>query len=97
MLQLSHFNSQAGDQTKNHALAWACIYSLRYEVLVIAVPSFSIVALSLSQTFLIQAAVEYVQDFNAGDSKGYGLIGAFGLVYLGIAVCIRVSLGLLRD
>jgi ATP-binding cassette subfamily C (CFTR/MRP) protein 1 len=51
------------------------------------VPKFCYVALSLSQTYLIQSAVDYVQDADSTDSNpGYGLIGAFALVYIGLAV-----------
>ena len=54
----------------------------------IFIPRFCYVALSISQVYLIQAAVGYVQgsDKSGSISNGYGLIGAFAFVYIGLAV-----------
>lgn len=66
-------------------MAWACVSSLRWEVLAILVPRLLYTALTISQVYLIKDAVAFVQ--GAGqDNKGYGLIGGFALVYVGLAV-----------
>lgn len=64
-----------------------CTRALRSEILVIFVPKFAYVALSISQTYLIQAATRYVAETDTNDwNNGYGLIAAFGFVYTGLAV-----------
>ncbi|KAK7953218.1 multidrug resistance-associated [Apiospora saccharicola] len=74
------------NQKRKHALVLACVWSLRWEILLTLVPKFLVVALMISQTFLIQDAVQYIQgDVRGGDNNGYGLIGAFGLVYISFA------------
>ncbi|KAH8200433.1 hypothetical protein TruAng_005396 [Truncatella angustata] len=80
------------NQERKHALAFACTWALRWEVLMILIPKFAYVALSLSQTYLIQAAVRYVAEAGSDEwSSGYGLIAAFGLVYIGLAVMMGWS------
>ncbi|KAI1128647.1 P-loop containing nucleoside triphosphate hydrolase protein [Nemania abortiva] len=75
------------NQKRRHALALAAMLTFRWEVLLITFPKLAYVALSLSQPFLIQEAVSYVQTAESGDNDvGYGLIGGFALVYTGLAV-----------
>lgn len=70
------------------ALVLTTVLTFRWEVLFIAFPKLVWVALSLSQPFLIQEAVSFVQSAETGgnDNVGYGLIGGFALVYTGLAV-----------
>ncbi|ORY71658.1 multidrug resistance-related protein [Pseudomassariella vexata] len=75
------------NQKRKHSLAYACLWSLRWEVLVIAVPKFCYVGLSLTQPYLIQDVIAFVQTAETeSENTGYGLIGAFGFVYLGLAI-----------
>lgn len=51
------------------------------------IPKFCYVALNLSQVYLNQSAVKYIEGANTMDwNNGYGLIAAFALVYIGLAV-----------
>ncbi|KAK2608594.1 hypothetical protein QQS21_002820 [Conoideocrella luteorostrata] len=82
------------NQKSKYALALSCARSLPLELAKIVLPKFAVVGLSVSQAFLIKSAVEYVQGFD-DDTKstdvknyGYGLIGAFFLVYFGLALTI---------
>lgn len=84
-------NTRPGDQSRKHALAGACVWSLRWEILVIYVPKLCYAALNISQVYLIQNAVTYVQG-SESVNKGYGLVGAFAIVYTGFAVSIGISL-----
>ena len=70
----------------------ATVLAFRWEVLLIAFPKLAYVALSLSQPFLIQGAVSFVQNTRTENNNdvGYGLIGAFALVYIALAVS-RIS------
>ena len=67
--------------------------SLRWEILIIFIPRFLYVGLSISQAYLIQDAVRFVQgsDKPGSISTGYGLIGAFAFVYIGLAVGFGIS------
>lgn len=44
-------------------------------------------AFTFSQPFMINTTVKYMDQFDANPNYGKGLIGAWALVYLGIAVC----------
>ncbi|KAI0531750.1 P-loop containing nucleoside triphosphate hydrolase protein [Xylaria digitata] len=80
------------NQKKRHALAFATVLAFRWEVLLIVFPKLAYVALSLSQPFLIQEAVSFVQNTgNENNNIGYGLIGAFALVYTGLAITMGWS------
>lgn len=48
-----------------------------------------LVALTLLQPSLIQRSIEWFSEPKSENSNniGYGLIGAYGIVYIGIAVC----------
>ncbi|RYC65696.1 hypothetical protein CHU98_g529 [Xylaria longipes] len=76
------------NQKKRHALALATVLTFRWEFFLIAFPKLAYVALSLSHPFLIQEAVSFVQNAGIGDDNnvGYGLIGGFAFVYVGLAV-----------
>lgn len=77
-----------GNQKNTHALALASLSGLRWEVLGIFFPKLCYISLSLCQPFLIQKAVTFVQAAGSSGSNdtGYGLIGAFSLVFTGLAV-----------
>jgi hypothetical protein len=51
----------------------------------IYIPKLCYAALSVSQVYLIQDAVEFFQG-SQSKNAGYGLLGAFALVYVGLAV-----------
>ena len=89
-----------GNQKRKHGLVYACVLSLRGDILMIFIPRFCYVALSISQAYLIQDAVRYVQetDIPGSINTGYGLIGAFAFVYIGLAVsCGEVTSNIVCD
>lgn len=50
------------------------------------IPRFFLVGFSLAQPFLIERAVNFVENKeDTNNSVGYGLIGAYGMTYIGIA------------
>jgi ATP-binding cassette subfamily C (CFTR/MRP) protein 1 len=71
-----------------HALAIACIKTLKWPILSSIFPRACLIAFSYSQTFLISRAISYVGDPSTVGSKneGYELIGASALIYTGIAL-----------
>lgn len=52
------------------------------------VPRLCLTAFTFAQPFLINRVIGYLSEFNSANTKnvGYGLIGAYGLVYIGIGV-----------
>lgn len=87
---------QRRDQKQKHALLFSALSCLRWEVMAIAVPRLALVALSISQPFIIGRAVTFLQlpDNDASRNIGYGLICAFAFVYIGSAVRCRRKLGI---
>jgi len=83
-------NSQsAAPQKSRWTLALAVCSAMKYPLLAPMPARLAFIGFSYSQPFLITAAINYVQTPATGRNRnhGYGLIGAAGLVYLGIAVC----------
>jgi hypothetical protein len=52
-------------------------------------PRLCLVGLTFCQPLLINRYLEFLQNPMESMSIGYGLLGAYGVVYLGLAVCIR--------
>ena len=61
---------------------------LRWDIFVIVLPRLSLVAFNVSQPFLINRAIKFIDTSETiqPNNIGYGLIGAFALVYVGTAV-----------
>lgn len=77
---------------------WMTFRALKWPLLSAVVPRLTLTAFNFCQPFLLARAIELsAQPINhETNNYGYGLIGAFVLVYLGIAVCI-ISLLCLRN
>ncbi|GAM87021.1 hypothetical protein ANO11243_050420 [Dothideomycetidae sp. 11243] len=76
---------QVSKQSEN-ALAWAILRALRIPIAVTMIPRLALIGFSIAQPFLIQRAIVFVEVGTTPVRYGYGLIGAFGVTYLGIAV-----------
>jgi len=82
----SKWNSS--NQNRKHALVQVVVLSYWWPSVSTIVPRLCTVGLKLAQPFLIEEAIAYV-DAPVGtlsEDIGYGLIAAFGLVYVGIAI-----------
>jgi len=66
---------------------------LRWELLGIIPPRIGMIALSISQPFLVSNALRFLTmpDSESTTNLGYSLIGAFAFVFVGSAVCIHLS------
>jgi hypothetical protein len=66
---------------------------LKWPILAVIPPRVCLIAFNFCQPFLIERAVKYTQEAKLEPNGaqianiGYGLIGAYILVYVGIAVC----------
>lgn len=88
--QIDKSSRVTGNQKRKYALAYAYVWSLHWEVSAIYVPKLCYAALSISQVYLIQDDIHFVQGTDPANT-GYGLIGAFAFVYIGLAVSLRRS------
>jgi ATP-binding cassette subfamily C (CFTR/MRP) protein 1 len=70
--------------------------TLKWPLLSAVVPRLALTAFNFCQPFLLQRAIDFSQEPINNDTNniGYGLIGAYLLVYVGIAVRFRRSLRL---
>jgi ATP-binding cassette subfamily C (CFTR/MRP) protein 1 len=75
------------NQKSKHSLLRLSLITFRVPILTIIFPRLCVVGLNLAQPFLISDTIKYIQLSVSTDSaKGYGLIGAFALVYIGVAI-----------
>lgn len=72
---------------KRHKLAIAVARSLKVSLLAPVLPRLCLMGFTFAQPLLVDSALKYLGDDNShSDAVGYGLLLAYGLVYLGIAV-----------
>lgn len=75
---------------------------LKWPVLAVIPPRLCLIAFNFCQPFLIDRAIRYSEQAETSalgsqeSNVGYGLIGAYILVYVGIAVSSRVACGFLE-
>lgn len=71
-----------------HALTYAMFHCIRRQLALMVFPRLCLIGFNYAQPFFISSAIAYVSQPVDAQNKndGYGLIGAAGLIYLGIAV-----------
>ncbi|KAE9378324.1 putative multidrug resistance protein [Stipitochalara longipes BDJ] len=71
-----------------HALTFAVFHCLRWSLASIFFPRLCLIGFNFAQPFLLAAAIDVLPRLKDTEQKsdGYGLIGATGLIYLGIAI-----------
>ena len=79
---------QQADKTSKHAALVTTAKTLKWRVLAVVFPRIILLALTICQPILIQELLTYLSVPNDTEMKnvGYGLIGAYALVYIGTAV-----------
>ena len=78
----------AVQRSKKPSLFWTTFNILKWDILSISLPRLMMIGLSISQPFLISNALRFLAmaDNQATKNLGYGLVGAFGLVFFGSAL-----------
>ena len=80
----------AGDLTRKHCLTYAMLRTFFPELAAAFFPRLALMGLSLAQPYLVNAAILYITFHETRPlNYGYGLIGAYAITYLGIAVRIE--------
>ncbi|PQE32692.1 ABC multidrug transporter protein [Rutstroemia sp. NJR-2017a WRK4] len=79
---------KAGAGAGNHRALYATFRALVGPILISTVPRFCLIGFNFCQPLLINRFTTYLQEpiTEKSRNQGYGLVGAYGLVYLGITV-----------
>ncbi|KAF3013497.1 hypothetical protein E8E14_005834 [Neopestalotiopsis sp. 37M] len=74
-------------KSRKHCLALAVIANFGWEILLSWIPRAFHIAFTMAKPFLVQTTLNYIMNHrNLPVSYGYGLIGAWGIIYIGIAI-----------
>lgn len=74
------------DPKARHSLVKACFRTHLSTLPSAVIPRLCVTAFTFAQPFLVETTIDFVGDENAKSYHGRGLIGAWALVYLGIAL-----------
>ncbi|KAL7950242.1 P-loop containing nucleoside triphosphate hydrolase protein [Trichoderma barbatum] len=72
-------------QASKYRLILCCIVTLRSAIISVIVPRLALLAITICQPLVLTRFLGFLNDEAQSVNIGYGLIGAYGLVYLGIA------------
>ena len=78
--------SRGADSNKSHNLILVCVKTLKWQLLAVVVPRLCLLGFTISQPLVLNRFLSFLQDPTQSNNIGYGLIAAYGLVYLGIAL-----------
>lgn len=71
---------------RKHRLLLACLKALRWPLLYAVVPRVFLLVFTICQPLVLGRFLVFLQDPSESASVGYGLVGAYGVVYIGIAL-----------
>ena len=77
-----------GNKENPNALLWVFVVHFKWYLASAVVPRLCLTAFTFAQPFLIERVIAYLtekENFNT-NKIGYGLIGAYAIVYTGIGV-----------
>lgn len=69
-----------------YSLVMACLRAYSTAFFSGALPRLCLTGITFTQPFMIDTLTNWIQDEKSSGSSGNGMIGAYGLIYLGIAV-----------
>ncbi|POS76379.1 canalicular multispecific organic anion transporter 2 [Diaporthe helianthi] len=91
-LKTARFSSQLAaawnrvDQNKKYALLLAVFSTLKWPLLLPALPRLILIGFNYAQPLLIRRVLEFIDDSLGQENIGYGLIGATIVIYTGLAI-----------
>ena len=85
----------AGKKGRRHALLYSCLRAYLAPFLSAVIPRVCLTCFTFSQPFLIETTIEYIGQSSAEADYGKALIGAYALVFVGIAVSSLAKGGVL--
>lgn len=73
-------------KSRSHALFWSTLNVTRRQLLLCVFPRLCLIAFRYTQPFLLSRTTQFVTSQTDAKSIGWGLTGAFGIVFLGTAI-----------
>lgn len=75
--------------SSQHALFWTFVAHYKWSLLAGVLPRLAYIGFLFAQPFLVQRVLDFTTAAAGVDAPntGYGLVGAYAIVYIGIAVC----------
>ncbi|GKT45639.1 ABC transporter atnG [Colletotrichum spaethianum] len=78
--------SDGSSRSQRYRLIRTCIVTLKWQLLAVVLPRIFLLAFTICQPLVLNRFLDFLQNPSQDVNYGYGLIGAYGLVYLGISV-----------
>jgi len=75
-----------GSDSHKYRLVTSCLLALRWPLAAVIVPRLVQLAFTICQPLVLNRFLLFLDNAKQPDRIGYGLVGAYGLVYIGIAV-----------
>ncbi|KAF4977469.1 hypothetical protein FZEAL_6033 [Fusarium zealandicum] len=81
-----HWHQQKASSGRKRRLINCCITTLRWSIIAVILPRLALLAFTVCQPLVLNRFLVFLDNPSQSIDIGYGLIAAYGLVYLGIAV-----------
>ncbi|KXH40319.1 hypothetical protein CNYM01_09093 [Colletotrichum nymphaeae SA-01] len=78
--------SEASRSSSKYRLIRTCIVTLKWQLLAVVLPRLFLLGFTICQPLILNRFLEFLQNPSETANHGYGLVGAYGLVYLGISI-----------
>ncbi|KAF9870342.1 ABC transporter [Colletotrichum karsti] len=82
----SHGPSDGSPRPHSYQLIGACLNTLRWQLLAVVPARLCLLGFTICQPLVLNRFLEFLQNPSEDVNYGYGLIGAYGLVYLSISI-----------
>lgn len=82
--------ARSDDHRSRHSLIKACLRAYLIPFLAPIIPRLCLTVFTFAQPFLINTTIKFVSNNSPDANYGRGLIGAWALVYLGIAISTSI-------
>lgn len=76
----------ASRKPSKHRLIFSCVSTLRSSLVAVVVPRLALLVFTICQPLIVAKFLNFLEDLSLSVNVGYGLVAAYGLVYLGIAL-----------
>ncbi|KAJ0305181.1 hypothetical protein COL5a_010218 [Colletotrichum fioriniae] len=86
---LSTGDEQPGEASRSssrYRLIRTCIVTLKWQLLAVVLPRLFLLGFTICQPLILNRFLDFLQNPSETANHGYGLVGAYGLVYLGISI-----------
>ncbi|KAF5005603.1 hypothetical protein FDECE_7964 [Fusarium decemcellulare] len=81
-----HWHQYKASAARKHHLIRCCITTLRWSIIAVVLPRLALLAFTVCQPLILNRFLFFLDNASQSINIGYGLVAAYGLVYLGIAV-----------